>query len=214
MAEFDEAHWQSLFQAWIASLPGDAGHDLAHVQRVVANARAIHKKEDGDWPAIYAAAWLHDCVQIPKNDDRRNQASRLSAEKATQWLRLHHYPASLSAIAHAIEAHSFSANIAPKTIEAQIVQDADRLDALGAIGLARCLRVGVEMKTQLYNAQDPFCKQRPPDDRCYSIDHFYTKLLKLPHTFHTKNARKVAQIRADYLLGFLEQLEAELEGRA
>jgi len=208
------ANIQFEFENLVSTFPSDAGHDLSHIHRVVANARSIHEKEGGNWPVVFAAAWLHDCVQVPKNDPRRPQASKLSARKAHTWLTEKAYPADLSAIVHAIEAHSFSAGIDPETLEAAIVQDADRLDALGAIGLARCLRVGVEMGTQLYESNDPFCKNRQPAERLYSIDHFYTTLLHLSHSFQPEFAKHLAQQRTKFLCDYLNQLERELTGKA
>ncbi|MFA9353024.1 hydrolase, partial [Escherichia coli] len=76
-----------------------------------------------------------------------------------------------------IEAHSFSAKIAPETLEAKIVQDADRLEALGAIGLARVFAVSGALGVALFDAEDPFARQRGLDDKQYALDHFQTKLL-------------------------------------
>ena len=117
----------------------DPAHDFLHFSRVVALAKKLCLEEKAKWEVVVPAAWLHDFVIIPKNDPRREMASRLSAEKAIEFLKTLSYPAEYyPEIAHAIEAHSFSANIEAKTLEAKIVQDADRLDGLGAIGLARC----------------------------------------------------------------------------
>ena len=73
----------------------------------------------------------------------------------------------------------------PQTLEAQVVQDADRLDALGAIGIARCIMTGVHMGTALYHMEEPFPMTREMDDRLYSVDHFYVKLLKLAGSMQT-----------------------------
>ncbi len=111
---------------------------------------------------------------------------------------------------HAIEAHSFSAGIPPRTLEARIVQDADRLEALGAIGIARCLLTGGTMRTPLYDPDDPFCDRREPDDRSYTLDHFYCKLFKLPGTMQTAAGREEARRRVDYMQGFLAELAGEI----
>ena len=118
--------------------------------------------------------------------------------------------AALPAIRHAIEAHSFSAGIAPETLEAKVVQDADRLDALGAIGLARCIAVGAALGRPVYEPNDPFCRERVPDDRGASVDHFYTKLLKLAGTMQTAAGRREAERRTAFLRAFLAQLESEI----
>jgi uncharacterized protein len=113
-------------------------------------------------------------------------------------------------VRHAIEAHSYSAGIAPRTVEAKVVQDADRLDALGAIGLARCIAVGAALGRPVYESRDPFCREREPDDRGASVDHFYTKLLKLAATMQTAAGRREAGRRTAFLHAFLAQLESEI----
>lgn len=114
-------------------------------------------------------------------------------------------------VAHAIEAHSFSAGIKPQTIEAKIVQDADRLDALGAIGIARCFLVGGSLNRTLYHPSDPFCSEREPDDSLWTVDHFYEKLLKLSNTMNTASAKKEAGRRAEFMKVYLERLKEEID---
>lgn len=161
---------------------------------------------------MLAAAWLHDCVVLPKNHFDRKKASLLAGEKAATFLRENRFPdEKVSAVVHAIEAHSFSAGIKPQTIEAKIVQDADRLDALGAIGIARCFAVGGQLERAIYHADDPFCKNRHPDDTHSNVDHFYTKLFRLPDTMNTENARKEAVNRVKFMKDFLKKLELEIE---
>jgi len=116
----------------------------------------------------------------------------------------------LPEVRHAIEAHSYSAGIAPRTPEAKVVQDADRLDALGAIGLARCIAVGSALGRPVYEPEDPFCRTREPDDRGASVDHFYTKLLNLAGTMQTAAGRREAERRTAFLRAFLAQLETEI----
>jgi len=181
------------------------------VHRVVINARRLSKAAGADWQIVMPAAWLHDCVIIPKSSPARAQASRLAAAQAKQWLSQLDWPyGGLEEIAHAIEAHSFSAGIAPQTLEAKVLQDADRLDALGAIGIARTLMLGAEMKREFYQPADPFCKTRGADDSIYTLDHFYCKLLKLEESMQTPAGVREAQQRSVYLRGFLDQLELEL----
>ena len=196
----------------LAALPGDAAHDGEHVRRVVANARALAGPEGARLEVVLPAAWLHDCVTVPKDSPQRANASRLAAAQAVAWLRAWGWPEDLLPdIAHAIEAHSFSAGIAPRTIEARVVQDADRLDALGAIGLARCLMLGGALGRPLYAPDDPFCERRPPDDRAASLDHFYAKLLTLADTMQTAGGREEAKRRTEFLRQFLAELRRELE---
>jgi uncharacterized protein len=97
-----------------------------------------------------------------------------------------------------------------RTPEAAVVQDADRLDSLGAIGVARCLLVGGKLDRPLLAPDDPFCDERTPDDGLYTIDHFYTKLLKLPGTMQTAAGRAEAQRRADRMRRWLDELRDEV----
>jgi uncharacterized protein len=196
----------------LSALPGDAAHDVEHVRRVVGNARELAQAEGARLEVVVPAAWLHDCVTVPKDLPQRASASRLAAAEASAWLREWGWPeSSLPDIAHAIEAHSFSAGIPPRTVEAKVVQDADRLDALGAVGLARCLMLGGAMNRPLYVAADPFCEHRVPDDRASCVDHFYTKLLKLEDTMQTASGRVEAKRRTDALRQFLGELRRELK---
>jgi len=194
----------------LAAAGGDAAHDLAHVERVVGNAQRLAVAEGARREVVLPAAWLHDCVTVAKDSPSRATASRRAAAQAGAWLREWGWDdALLPEIAHAIEAHSFSAGIAPNTIEARVVQDADRLDALGAVGLARCLMLGGAMGRPLYAAEDPWCKQRAPDDRAACVDHFYTKLLSLESTMQTASGRREAQHRTMFLRQFLAELKRE-----
>jgi len=197
----------------LAPQAADAAHDLGHIRRVVQNALRLAAVEHARPEVVVPAAWLHDCVTVPKDSPQRAQASRLAAVQAVAWLREWGYPAEfLPDIAHAIEAHSFTAGIPPRTIEAQVVQDADRLEAIGAVGLARCLMLSGTMGRPLYAETDPFCESRKPDDRASAVDHFYTKLLTLEGTMQTAGGRREARARTDYLRGFLAQLRHELGG--
>ena len=191
--------------------PGDAAHDLEHVRRVVRNAQALAAGEQARTEVVLAAAWLHDCVVVAKDSPRRAGASRLAAEQAVVWLREWGVPADLlPEVAHAIEAHSFSAGVPARTVEAKVVQDADRLEAIGAVGLARCLMLSGALSRPLYARDDPFCETRAPDDRAFAVDHFHTKLLKLEGTMQTASGRREARRRTDFLRGFLAQLRHEL----
>jgi uncharacterized protein len=189
----------------------DAAHDIAHIKRVVKNSTLILSNEQADPQIVIAAAWLHDCIVLSKDHPDRKKASTLAAEKAAEFLSSVGYPANkIPAVAHAVEAHSYSGGIPPKTIEAKIVQDADRLDALGAIGIARCFSVGGELKRPIYHPDDPFVESREPDDSVWTVDHFYEKLFRLPELLNTDTAQKMAAERVQYMKSFLEQLSIEV----
>ncbi len=205
--------WEPRFEAFLEEcLDGaDPAHDPAHVKRVVAAARQLAQGEGASLDVVVPAAWLHDCVTVPKNSERRSAASTEAAALAGSFLHDAGYPPALiPAVRHAVEAHSFSAGIAPETVEAKVVQDADRLDALGAIGIARCFMVGGSLQLALYNPAEPFPESREPDDSKYVVDHFYVKLLKLPDTMQTAAGRVEARRRARIMKDFLRSLRAEL----
>jgi uncharacterized protein len=213
------SEWETRFEQFIgretegSMTPADPAHDLAHVRRVVANARLLAEAEEANPAVVLPAAWLHDCVVIPKDSAQRPMASRLAAEKAGDFLRGAGYLADLiPAIKHAIAAHSFSAGIAPQTLEARVVQDADRLDALGAIGIARTLLLGGAMGKPLYDEAEPLPRTRRPDDRANVIDHFYVKLLKLAGAMHTAAGRREGERRTRLMRDYLDELERELRG--
>lgn len=189
----------------------DPAHDLLHFKRVVRMAKEICQKENAKAEVVIPAAWLHDYVIIPKNDPRRKQASQLSADGAIQFLKELSYPEKyFDEIAHAIAAHSFSANIETKTLEAKIVQDADRLDGLGAIGIARCFATAGLLKRPFYSEEDPFCKTRTTNDMVFTVDHFYVKLFKTAETLKTEAGRAEGFKRVEVMKQYLKDLSHEI----
>ncbi|EDN58693.1 metal-dependent phosphohydrolase [Vibrio antiquarius] len=189
----------------------DAAHDISHVQRVVNTAKKLAVEEGADLSIVLPAAYLHDCFTYPKDHPNRKQSSIIAAKKAVAFLESIDYPQQYhDAIAHAIEAHSFSANIRPNTLEAKVVQDADRLDALGAIGITRCIQVSTEFDAQLYDNKDIFAQQRELDDKQFTLDHFQTKLFKIAETMNTESARREAQKRKAFMQAYIEQLHDEV----
>jgi uncharacterized protein len=181
------------------------------VERVVASAERLAIVENAALDVVLPAAWLHDCTHVPVTSPDRPRASVMAADTAVAFLVSIGYPGQWhSGIHHAIAAHSFSARIAPTTIEARVVQDADRLDALGAIGIARCLMLGGQMGRPLYDSDDPFVERRAADDRRSTIDHFYTKLLTLASTMQTVAGRVEADTRTAFMRNYLDQLRREL----
>jgi len=189
----------------------DVAHDINHVLRVVETAKRLAKQEGAKPEIVVPAAYLHDCFTFPKDHPQRQQSSFFAAEKATEFLNGIGYAEQfLAAIHHAIVAHSFSANVQATTIEAKVVQDADRLDALGAIGIARCFQVSAKSGSPLYFADDPFCLSREADDAISTIDHFYSKLLKLADKMQTKSAKAAADSRIKFMRSYLLQLASEI----
>jgi uncharacterized protein len=192
-------------------------HDFGHLLRVLRNASRICDGEVAhgarvDWEVVAAAALLHDVVDLPKDHPERHLASTRSADRARD-----HFQAidafdsqRLDQIHHAIRAHSFSAGVPAESIEAKILCDADRLEALGAFGIARVFYVSGELRRTICDMDDPFAEQRDLDDLEHAVDHFYTKLLTLKERLYTPTGRDLGADRHAFMERFLEQLENEI----
>lgn len=194
----------------------DQAHDALHLARVVANARRLIDAECAAGAAVdvfvvTAAAWLHDLVQLPKGVGAPGESARRSAQAARELLAtLDLAPETIDAVAHAVEVHSFSGGRQPATLEAAIVQDADRLDALGAIGLARLWIVAAGTPGALYDERDPVAADRQLDDRQFDLDHIGKKLLLLPGLMNTATGRKLAEERAAFVEHYRAQFVVEI----
>ncbi|AFP85244.1 phosphohydrolase [secondary endosymbiont of Ctenarytaina eucalypti] len=209
--------WEIMFQKYLERYfpQNDKAHDISHFSRVWKTARRIMQFTDADGMIILAASYFHDVVNLPKNHSQRHLASQQAALR-TQEILAHHFPTFpaplYSGVAHAIEAHSFSAGITPETLEAKIVQDADRLESLGAIGIARVFHVAGQLGRGLFHASDPLALYRQLDDVNYTFDHFQTKLLTLADSMQTDLGKKMARYNIEYLVTFMSKLCAELKG--
>jgi uncharacterized protein len=188
----------------------DGAHDFSHIIRVYRNAREIGKKEGANMQVLLLSALLHD-VGLPSKLNEGSE-DKDAGKIARDFLKKKGVPENASKkILYAIEVHRFSKGIVPNTLEAKILQDADRLDALGAIGIARVFMTGGALGRGLYNPDDPFCRYREPNDKLWNLDHFYKKLLKLESGMHTETAKKLARRRSDVLKRYLLDLQIELE---
>ena len=189
----------------------DGAHDLAHLRRVWTNAFRIAAAEGGADRVLAASVVLHDCVSVEKNSPVRSQASRLAAARAAEILAgLGWSGGEVEAVRHAIEAHSFSAEIPTETLHARVLQDADRLDAIGMIGVARCFYTAGRMGSSLYHPEDPRAEARPLNDAAYALDHFRAKLLLLADGFQTPTGAAIARERTAAIAGFMAVFEAEI----
>jgi uncharacterized protein len=189
----------------------DPAHDFNHIMRVYKNAQKLCKKEKANEKLVLSAVLLHDIISYPKSDKRSKLSSQKSAEEARKILKkLNFAPNEIQIISDAIRDHSFSRGKIPVTLEGKILQDADRLDAIGAIGIARVFAVSGSEKRPFYNIDDPFCKRHAPDDTIWALDHFYKKLLKLESLMNTKSGKIEAKKRTKILKDFLSDLKKEL----
>ncbi len=206
--------WAARCRARIAGLwatATDGAHDLGHLDRVWKSCRLIALDEAADLDILAAAAYFHDAVNLPKNSPDRARASRLSADLAVAELAAMGFPeAKQAGLHHAILAHSFSANIPPETAEAKILQDADRLEALGAIGIARMFLISGQMGGGLFDAADPMALNRPLDDRRFALDHIQVKLARIAETMQTATGRAIAAERLEWMESFRTRLLSEI----
>lgn len=193
------------------SVGADAAHDHLHVRRVAASARVLAEAEGAESFVAIAAALLHELFNHPKGHPESHLSGEVCAEHAAVVLRDEGCPAEkIEPIAYAIRVHPFSRGIVPTTLEAAVLQDADRLDAIGAIGIARCFATCADMKRPFYSTVDPFCRERTPDDKMWGADHFYKKLLRIPEHLRTSSAKRMAEERMRMMEGFLAQLGREI----
>jgi len=136
----------------------DSAHDFDHIMRVFKNAQKICKKENAHEKLVLSAVLLHDIVSYPKSDKRSKLSSIKSAEKSKKILKKFNFTKEeIQIISDAIRDHSFSRNKIPATLEGKILQDADRLDAIGAIGIARVFAVSGSEKRPFYNVNNKSC---------------------------------------------------------
>jgi uncharacterized protein len=192
-------------------IENDSAHDFEHIMRVYKNAKKLCKQEKVNEKLVLCAVLLHDIVSYPKSDKRSKNSSIDSAKKAIIILKRYGFTENeITIISDAIREHSFSQKKTPKTIEGEILQDADRLDALGAIGIARVFATGGSLKRPFYNIDDPFCKKRNVDDETWTLDHFFQKLLKLEFLMNTKSGKIEAKKRTRILKEYLKQLKNEI----
>jgi uncharacterized protein len=209
--------WQSRFESWFQLnwVHDDKAHDIAHLRRVWMSAQRIMADSEANPLVVLTACYFHDVVNLAKNHPERHLASTYAASETQRILQQDFidFPAELiDAVAHAVKAHSFSAAIMPETLEAKIVQDADRLESLGAIGLARVFYTAGALNRPLFDSEDPLGKDRELNDVHWTLDHFQKKLLRLPETMHTATGRAMAEHNADFLVRYMAKLCAELQG--
>lgn len=189
----------------------EPAHDFFHVLRVCHNARLLARAEDADESVVVTAALLHELFTLPKGHPDSSRAGDTCAVHARELLTRVGADAAFSErVALAIRDHAFSKGVTPESLEAKLLQDADRLDALGAIGLARMWATCADMKRPFYSPDDPFCEAREPDDKSWGLDHVYTKLLRLPDRLHSGEARRIAASRVAVMQEFLRALRREI----
>jgi uncharacterized protein len=211
----DGAQWARIAtEARSRARQNEPAHDFFHVERVVSNALAIARGEAAGEEvesAAMLAALLHELFTLPKNHPDSARAGDKCAALARELLVREAVEGRLiEPVCAAIRDHSFSKGVVPELAAARILQDADRLDAIGAIGLARMWATCADMKRPFYSPNDPFCATRAPDDKEWGLDHVFKKLLKIPERLHTKTARILAEPRIASMRTYLDALAGEI----
>ncbi len=190
----------------------DPAHDFSHCKRVLKNALEIAEIEGGDLEILTAAAYLHDIANLPKNHPDSKFSADRSAEQATEILtKIGMSAEKIILIRDAILGHSYSRGLIPQTHEGRVFQDADRLDALGAIGIARTFTVGGATGRCIYHLEDPFGEtDRVLDDKDNTLDHFNIKLFTLVEKMQTATGKQKAQERVQTMRYFMSALQIEI----
>src|SRR5262245_27710743 len=204
-----DPHLRRLYDRVVERVAPDPAHDLSHLWRVAEWTLRLGGRRIVAREAI-AAAFLHDFINRPKHSRTRARASSDSAEAVGPLLRGAGFnePA-ISRIRGAIRDHSLSRGARPSEHLAQALQDADRLDAVGAIGILRAAAVGGVMGSHALDLEDPWARVRQLDDRQFVLDHFFTKLLRLPDLMLTPGGRAEARRRGARMRRFLTEVGLE-----
>lgn len=192
-----------------------SGHDFYHSMRVYKLAKTIAEKESADIGIVSLAALLHDV------DDRKlSPDTHEKKENAVTFLKGEKVPDSvITRICNIIEEVSFAGQDSkiPNTVEGKCVQDADRLDALGAIGIARTFAYGGNHNRDIYNPHIPpkldMTKDEYAKHDSTSINHFYEKLFVLKDLMNTEYAKKIAEKRENYMKAYIEEFKMEWDGQ-
>ncbi len=200
----------------------DSAHDFDHILRVLHLVERIGVAEGADMDILRTAALLHDIGRAEEIRDGVCHAE-IGAEKARQILA-DWSPDKVEAVAHAIATHRFRNNAAPQTLEARILYDADKLDCIGAVGVARAYAVGGLMGQRLWAEVDPEYlrtrrENKPLTREDLSSDHtpvheFVFKLSRIKDTLFTPTAKKIAEQRHRFMAEFYRRLEAEVKGES
>ena len=201
-----------------AELQGaEGGHDWFHTERVYKTALAIAEQEKADLQTVALAALLHDIA----DSKFHNGDESIGPKKAEEFLLQQKLDsAAIYAVVNIIKHMSFKNSLEENTydtLELRVVRDADRLDAIGAIGIARAFNYGGFKNRALYDPQIApklnMSKEEYKKSTAPTINHFYEKLLLLKDLMHTKTGRQMAAGRHEFMENFLSQFYAEWEGK-
>ncbi|MBN2045763.1 MAG: HD domain-containing protein [Anaerolineales bacterium] len=194
----------------------DQVHDFDHVLRVFRLAEVLAEKEGADIEIVRAAALLHDAESASGNENTRLTHHEAAAAFAGKVLQDEGWPKDrILAVQECILSHRFRAGEAPQSLEAKILFDADKLDAIGAIGVARSFAYAVLDRQPLYAQPSPIFLQtlKTEPGEAYTAYHEYLfKLSKIKDRIQTKSGRKMAEERHNFMKNFFDHLNAEVQG--
>jgi len=182
---------------------GDSTHDFDHVLRVYHLAERIGQAEGADIAVLRTAALLHDVARPDQDAGRVPEHAAEGARRAREILA-GQPPEFVEAVAHAIETHRFRVDRPPQTLEAKILYDADKLDCIGAVGIARAFAYGAHQGQRLWAAPDA--------DEHTAMKEFTVKLSRVKHTLFTEAARILAEERHAFMVEFFERMATEVAG--
>lgn len=196
----------------------ESSHDWWHIERVWKNAQRIGEAERADMLIVELAALLHDVADWKFHDGDLTAGPR----KVREFLSSHNIaPKIVDDVASAVETVSFKGvgvAVEPKTLEGKVVQDADRLDAIGAIGIARAFAYGGHANRAMHDPTEKIAYhdsfEEYKNSRGTTINHFHEKLLLLKDLMHTNTAKQIAEGRHQFMLDFLEEFHAEWESKS
>jgi len=191
----------------------DAIHDFDHVQRVLTTAERLALEENADWEIVRTATLLHDVAR--GHGDRMAEDHAQAGAEIARELLAGHPTEKVEAVAHAVAAHRFRSGPAPQTIEAKVLHDADKLDAIGAIGVARAFAYGGFEGQRLWAHVPPGYQESQATRHEHTPVHeYYMKLSKIKDRLLTPSARKLAAERHGFMVAYFEQLDREVRGLA
>ncbi len=190
-------------------------HDWHHVQRVEANADdLVTEYPDADARVVRLSVLLHDIGRAREDRGEIEDHAEWGAAESAGILREHGASdETIGAVSHCIRAHRYSNAIQPETIEAKIVSDADNLDALGAVGIARCFSYGGELGSAIHDPELPTEEDLSTAGET-QFNHLHKKILDLPNRMYTDVGREVANERSDFVRTFVKRFEAEAAGES
>lgn len=192
----------------------ESAHDFDHVRRVLTLAERLARAEKADTEIVHAAALLHDIARL-EEDTRGGDHAVMAAARARTILLERGIPADRAdAVAHAIAAHRFRGTVAPQTLEAKILFDADKLDSIGAIGVARAYAIAGALNQRVWGevAPDAVATRDQHNADHTPVAEFAVKLSKVRERLHTRTARAIADERHAYMADFFARLEREVRG--